>query len=524
MEVNMLAGKGLWCATALILCAVLWTVAASADPVMNVNYVASASIPYEFHASQTSGDTLYLYDYAVSGSIIQLKRGFVDPEGSVGPQTVIFNFTADPAWGALNDQPVDFTCKNGKLYSIWKAGDSMLVFFTDFTATVPHIFDTSGMEVDPYNPGIYIVDENLGYLCGITGWYPQFKSNIYSLNFIGDYWHMLHQVDGYNPYHIESFGDEYYLFWTQCGPDLFMQNNSIIQEFPNGWIQGASGFSRTSKLCVNYYQTIVYPDVEEYDPSSFLVWLEGGVVYQQFLHTGYIPLSFYNVITHSDSTFSAIYHYMYEAEFCHKTLVDGIFSDLDIFPDLGGYQYPIALLKLDGDYSLAISRVSGSDVGFHLIDYPMTVVRSYAFSIMNNNDYFWSSRKIMYTDRSVYILGKTDYYSDWQVHALKLELGSDADDDIIPGVQAELAVAPNPFRERCRIEFTCKSPCEARMEIFNLRGQKVREIFNGTLDTGVKAFEWDGRDEDQASVSSGVYFIRFTAGNDCINRRVLMIK
>lgn len=80
------------------------------------------------------------------------------------------------------------------------------------------------------------------------------------------------------------------------------------------------------------------------------------------------------------------------------------------------------------------------------------------------------------------------------------------DEDFVHPVN-QISNYPNPFTDETTIvlDFPSKSIQSAKLEIFNVKGQKIREI--PVIQQEVK---WDGRDEMYHIVSSGVYFVNLT--------------
>jgi flagellar hook assembly protein FlgD len=89
---------------------------------------------------------------------------------------------------------------------------------------------------------------------------------------------------------------------------------------------------------------------------------------------------------------------------------------------------------------------------------------------------------------------------------------------------------PNPFNPETRIEFGIRNSefgnVPVLMEIYNIRGQLVRTLLDGSREfgDGVHSVVWDGRDDDGMQVSSGVYLYRMTAGEYQSVRRMLLVK
>ncbi len=67
---------------------------------------------------------------------------------------------------------------------------------------------------------------------------------------------------------------------------------------------------------------------------------------------------------------------------------------------------------------------------------------------------------------------------------------------------------PNPFNPSTTIEFTVPKSGEARLEVYNTAGQKIRELLSRTISAGTYRVLWDGKNDKGKLVSSGVYFYR----------------
>ena len=83
---------------------------------------------------------------------------------------------------------------------------------------------------------------------------------------------------------------------------------------------------------------------------------------------------------------------------------------------------------------------------------------------------------------------------------------------------------PNPFNPSTTISFTLSSSGTASLSVFNVAGQKVRELVNGPLSAGAHSVAWDGRDMNGKPVSSGVYLSRLIMGNQVSASRMLLAK
>ncbi|MBL7033403.1 MAG: S8 family serine peptidase [Candidatus Delongbacteria bacterium] len=90
---------------------------------------------------------------------------------------------------------------------------------------------------------------------------------------------------------------------------------------------------------------------------------------------------------------------------------------------------------------------------------------------------------------------------------------------------------PNPFNPTTTIEFTLPYPLDIKLEVYNVRGQRVAVLAEGNYAAGVHRLTFDGSDRGgvnsaptAASLPSGVYIYRLTAGERVISRKMMLIR
>jgi hypothetical protein len=87
-----------------------------------------------------------------------------------------------------------------------------------------------------------------------------------------------------------------------------------------------------------------------------------------------------------------------------------------------------------------------------------------------------------------------------------------------------LPVYPNPCRGSARIEYCLAAKGRVQLSVYNVSGQRVRELVNGSQAPGRNSVSWDGRRESGSKVSAGVYFIRFEAGIYRLTEKVVFFR
>ncbi len=94
---------------------------------------------------------------------------------------------------------------------------------------------------------------------------------------------------------------------------------------------------------------------------------------------------------------------------------------------------------------------------------------------------------------------------------LELTGGADAPTDVVEGVLPRLVLEPafpNPFTHTARFRFALERPGPARLDVFDVRGRRIRTLVAPHLVRGAHVLEWDGRDARGQYVTPGVYFYR----------------
>lgn len=93
---------------------------------------------------------------------------------------------------------------------------------------------------------------------------------------------------------------------------------------------------------------------------------------------------------------------------------------------------------------------------------------------------------------------------------------------------SSLRVYPNPLNPRSNTQtsfaFENYSDHPVRLEIFNMRGQKVRSLGPLQLNKGKQIIGWDGKDAHKQRVSSGIYMYRLVTDKASISGKILVSK
>ena len=82
-----------------------------------------------------------------------------------------------------------------------------------------------------------------------------------------------------------------------------------------------------------------------------------------------------------------------------------------------------------------------------------------------------------------------------------------------------VSLYPNPFNPEVTIQVKIYEEGTLNIDVFNLSGQRVKTLINGTLRSGSYSFNWDSNRSP-----SGMYFFKLTNGETVVVRKALLLK
>jgi len=102
---------------------------------------------------------------------------------------------------------------------------------------------------------------------------------------------------------------------------------------------------------------------------------------------------------------------------------------------------------------------------------------------------------------------------------------SGIDPEVVPVFVNELNKNyPNPFNPVTNISFSVKEEGFVKLKVFNARGQLVRTLISENMQEGVHFTSWNGKDNSNKSVSSGIYFYKMDSKNYSSVRKMILMK
>ncbi|MBC8416311.1 MAG: T9SS type A sorting domain-containing protein, partial [Candidatus Cloacimonetes bacterium] len=102
--------------------------------------------------------------------------------------------------------------------------------------------------------------------------------------------------------------------------------------------------------------------------------------------------------------------------------------------------------------------------------------------------------------------------------------GTPISNEELPITNYELKSYPNPFNPETKISFTAEHAENAKIEIFNIKGQKIKTLIDKSISAGNHTVVWNGTDANDNKVSSGVYLYKVEAGDYKKVKKMVLLK
>ena len=139
-------------------------------------------------------------------------------------------------------------------------------------------------------------------------------------------------------------------------------------------------------------------------------------------------------------------------------------------------------------------------------------------------DTTWGAAAIGFYQFAVTSVHTNDIESAPTFSAIIEKSSVEANEEIIPLITALNGNYPNPFNPITTIHYQLSQPGKVDLVIYNLKGQKIKNLVHIHQEAGMKSAQWDGKDDSGRAVSSGVYFYRLNAGKYDKTMKMILMK
>ncbi|MDD3633343.1 MAG: T9SS type A sorting domain-containing protein [Candidatus Cloacimonetes bacterium] len=123
------------------------------------------------------------------------------------------------------------------------------------------------------------------------------------------------------------------------------------------------------------------------------------------------------------------------------------------------------------------------------------------------------------TQLSSSIIGDDSAYPVYNIKVTSADLSN----TVVPVLSLEQNY-PNPFNPTTSIRYSINEPGSVSLDIYNVKGQLVKTLYQGNAEIGSHTAIWNGLDNSGNACSSGVYFYRLRTPKTSLVRKMLMLK
>lgn len=89
---------------------------------------------------------------------------------------------------------------------------------------------------------------------------------------------------------------------------------------------------------------------------------------------------------------------------------------------------------------------------------------------------------------------------------------------------SRIAVWPNPTSGQTTIDLTLSTDARVEIEVFDLAGRSVSNLWRGSAAMAPRRIVWNGQDDSGRPLPPGVYFARLRAGEPEAGQRIVILR
>jgi len=97
-------------------------------------------------------------------------------------------------------------------------------------------------------------------------------------------------------------------------------------------------------------------------------------------------------------------------------------------------------------------------------------------------------------------------------------------EDNTPRIFAIYQNYPNPFNLTTLIKYQLPTNSKLSLKVYNVAGQEVCTLVDERQKPGYYTVQWNGRDNNNRTVASGIYFYRLEAGNFNDTKKLILLR
>ncbi|MCJ7508939.1 MAG: T9SS type A sorting domain-containing protein [candidate division Zixibacteria bacterium] len=189
------------------------------------------------------------------------------------------------------------------------------------------------------------------------------------------------------------------------------------------------------------------------------------------------------------------------------------------------YAYPAVTLTSSGDF--VITWTYTSDIIAQKYNSSGEPVDG-NFLVNNSSTKTQKCSGVASTGTYTYFVWQDDRNDNFDIYAKVVTWAwSEVPEDREDGVSGEFTLSqnyPNPFNPQTSISFYLKQSGKVSIKVYNILGQRVRDLVDNYYQNGEHRVDWDGKDDSGKDVSAGVYFYQIKTETYTQAKKMVLLK
>jgi len=101
-----------------------------------------------------------------------------------------------------------------------------------------------------------------------------------------------------------------------------------------------------------------------------------------------------------------------------------------------------------------------------------------------------------------------------------------SDEEYIPSISNMVSIEnyPNPFNPETTFFFNLMDQSDVVLEIYNVKGQKIKTVINEELNSGNHKITWSGTDKSGTALGSGIYLYQLRTKDRSLTKKMMLLK
>ncbi len=142
----------------------------------------------------------------------------------------------------------------------------------------------------------------------------------------------------------------------------------------------------------------------------------------------------------------------------------------------------------------------------------------------SNSNWQRLSGATLNTEKNTVVISRANVQTFYALTASSVTSVSRSEEVATPEAFTLFPNFPNPFNPETTIRYQLVREADIRLDVYDVRGRAVKNLYLGKQSAGEYSVTWDGTDETGRLVASGVYLIELHSGSLSQVQKMTLLK